>query len=161
MRGEQQQRVKVRVDREDADEDIAEPIPPGRLAQKSDQEGGRERCQQEEDSVAPRFLSIADAVGVECEQSGRDQRDSPVIELPGQPVNRRQRCYGHQHRKAADEELALQVVRLKPQPDPQQRVVQRHVGFAPPQQAQEISPVDPRDFHTETLIKPEGLAREE
>ena len=49
---------------------------------------------------------------------------------------------------------------IEVQPDTQQHVVERHVGFAPPQQMKEISPVDPRDFRAETFIKPEGLCCE-
>src|SRR6266849_2741096 len=52
MRREQQECIKVRVDRQDADDDIAEPIAANRLAQKGDQEAGRERRQQQKKRVA-------------------------------------------------------------------------------------------------------------
>src|SRR5215467_2495083 len=46
------------------------------------------------------------------------------------------------------------------EPNSKQQIVERHVGFPPPHQVQEVTPVDPRYFRTETLVEPERLAGE-
>ena len=46
------------------------------------------------------------------------------------------------------------------QPSAQQQVVQRHVGFAPPQEVEKVAPVDAGNFCAEAFIKPEGLRGE-
>ena len=41
------------------------------------------------------------------------------------------------------------------QPDPQQQVIQHHVGFAPPHQVEEVAPIDAGEFDAKTLVEPE------
>ena len=104
---QQQQRVKVGVNSEDANQDIADAISARRGAKQRNQEARRERRQQQEEGVAASLLRVANAIRIEGQQSACDQRDASVIQLPGQPVNCRDRRNGDQHGEAADEKLAL------------------------------------------------------
>src|SRR5208282_1287778 len=83
LRYHQQQCIKMCVDGENASQNVAAPISPSGLAQPRDQKSRRKRCQQHKKRIAAGFLCVTNAVRVESEQSGRDQRNLPVIKKSG------------------------------------------------------------------------------
>jgi hypothetical protein len=74
-----------------------------------------------------------------------------------QRIHHRYRCQAEQHRQAANEELAHSHL----QPELQEQVIQRHVDIKPPQQMQQVGPVETGHLDADSLVKPETLAGEQ
>src|SRR3984957_3146593 len=83
LRTQQQESVKMSVNRKDTGENVSHTPPPRRFLQSRHEKAARERSQEHKQRIAPRFLRVADGIGVATQQRHRDQSNAPVEHLTG------------------------------------------------------------------------------
>src|SRR5579883_2765195 len=118
-------------------------------------EAGKD-AQQHHQRVAAGFLRIAEMKCIYGQQHGCNKPGAGIEQATAQEIDGRNRGEGKNDRKAANEGLAV----AEPEPGVQQDVVQRHIGFTPPKNAQEVISVEPGNSDADAFIKPKSFCAE-
>ena len=112
-----------------------------------------ENAKQHGERIAACLLRITHVKCIHAQKRSSDKARAHAKHSASKHVDSGNSSQAKKRRQRPDEPFAATEV----QPFAEQEVIERHVGFAAPQNAHEVIPVEPGNAHARAFIKPEAF----